>query len=84
MGNQLEAKFFRRLSNEKNYFKISQKKVMKGGIKMTEVINTKGLPEEYIKLVQEFADFLRQKIFRTEKGKEKISFHGWPFQKIIT
>ncbi|RZB36061.1 MAG: hypothetical protein SRB2_02566 [Desulfobacteraceae bacterium Eth-SRB2] len=45
---------------------------------MAHVTNTKGLPEEYIKLVQEFADFLRQKTLRPVKGKEQIGFHVWP------
>ena len=41
---------------------------MKGGEKIRNTIDVHDLPEEHIKLVQEFIEFLRQKTKRRKQG----------------
>jgi hypothetical protein len=54
---------------------------VKGGEKIRNTIDVQDLPEEHIKLVQEFIEFLRQKNEKKKariEGKEKIVFARWP------
>ena len=50
---------------------------------MTEKIDVRDLPEDQVRLVREFVEFLRQKAKRhpgREKDKEDISFAEWPLE----
>jgi hypothetical protein len=50
---------------------------------MTEKIDVRDLPEDQVRLVREFVEFLRQKAKRhpgREKTKEDISFAEWPLE----
>ena len=54
---------------------------MKGGMKMAEAIDVHDLPEEEIKLLQKFIEFLREKAKVRGKAtaeREEIIFATWP------
>jgi hypothetical protein len=56
-------------------------KIVKGGIKMTDTIDLHDLPEDEVKLVQEFVEFLKRRVKMREKKageKEEITFAAWP------
>jgi hypothetical protein len=56
-------------------------KIVKGGIKMTDTIDLHDLPEDEVKLVKEFVEFLKRRVkMRKEKigEKEEIAFATWP------
>ena len=48
---------------------------------MTDMIDIHGLPEEDVRFIRDFVEFLRQKTKKSEakvKGKEEIPFADWP------
>jgi len=56
-------------------------KIVKGGIKMTDTIDLHDLPEDEVKLVKEFVEFLKRRVKIREKKtgeKEEITFAAWP------
>jgi hypothetical protein len=54
---------------------------MKGGMRMAEAIDVHDLPEEEMKLLQKFIEFLREKAKGRGKAtaeREEIIFATWP------
>ena len=48
---------------------------------MTNTIDVHGLPDEEVKLIRDFIEFLREKTKRNEakvKAEERITFVDWP------
>ncbi|MEW6380046.1 MAG: hypothetical protein AB1611_10640 [bacterium] len=53
---------------------IDLQKLEKGGLKMVDSIDVHDLPEEEVKFIQEFTEFIRQKVRsnKVQKGEEGI------------